>query len=73
MAINEAQGWKERTTVEDMDLAVRVSLSGWKFLYVGDIKVFILLYISTRKGYERIETFSLGGWLSFHILDPGRS
>ncbi|XP_020255481.1 glucomannan 4-beta-mannosyltransferase 9-like isoform X2 [Asparagus officinalis] len=38
-AINEAEGWKERTTVEDMDLAVRVSLNGWKFVYVGDVKV----------------------------------
>ncbi|XP_008806011.1 probable glucomannan 4-beta-mannosyltransferase 4 [Phoenix dactylifera] len=38
-AINEAGGWNDRTTVEDMDLAVRASLKGWKFLYAGDIKV----------------------------------
>ncbi|XP_023773087.1 glucomannan 4-beta-mannosyltransferase 9 [Lactuca sativa] len=38
-ALNEAGGWKDRTTVEDMDLAVRVSLKGWKFVYVGDLKV----------------------------------
>lgn len=38
-AIEEAGGWKDRTTVEDMDLAVRTGLKGWKFLYVGDIKV----------------------------------
>uniref|UniRef100_I1P800 glucomannan 4-beta-mannosyltransferase n=1 Tax=Oryza glaberrima TaxID=4538 RepID=I1P800_ORYGL len=31
-AINEAGGWKDRTTVEDMDLAVRASLKGWQFL-----------------------------------------
>lgn len=37
--IKEAGGWKDRTTVEDMDLAVRASLRGWDFLYVGDIKV----------------------------------
>ncbi|GJN08953.1 hypothetical protein PR202_ga26915 [Eleusine coracana subsp. coracana] len=36
-AINAAEGWKDRTTVEDMDLAVRASLHG--FLYVGDIRV----------------------------------
>ncbi|MED6206029.1 Glucomannan 4-beta-mannosyltransferase 2 [Stylosanthes scabra] len=36
-AINEAGGWKDRTTVEDMDLAVRASLRGWKFLYLGDL------------------------------------
>ncbi|AQL09381.1 putative mannan synthase 7 [Zea mays] len=37
-AIGEAGGWKDRTTVEDMDLAVRASLKGWQFLYVGDIR-----------------------------------
>lgn len=37
----EVEGWKERTTVEDMDLAVRASLAGWKFLYVGNVKVLI--------------------------------
>ncbi|XAR52287.1 Glucomannan 4-beta-mannosyltransferase [Bertholletia excelsa] len=38
-ALNEAGGWKDRTTVEDMDLAVRASLKGWKFVYVGDLEV----------------------------------
>lgn len=40
-ALNEAGGWKDRTTVEDMDLAVRASLKGWKFVYVGDLKVLL--------------------------------
>ena len=38
-AIEEAGGWKDRTTVEDMDLAVRAGLLGWKFVYLGDLKV----------------------------------
>ncbi|CAK9136856.1 unnamed protein product [Ilex paraguariensis] len=38
-AINEAGGWKDRTTVEDMDLAVRAGLKGWKFLYLADLQV----------------------------------
>ncbi|XP_059456289.1 glucomannan 4-beta-mannosyltransferase 9-like [Corylus avellana] len=38
-ALNEAGGWKDRTTVEDMDLAVRASLKGWKFVYIGDLQV----------------------------------
>ncbi|PIA43394.1 hypothetical protein AQUCO_01900047v1 [Aquilegia coerulea] len=38
-AINEVGGWKDRTTVEDMDLAVRASLRGWKFVYLGSLKV----------------------------------
>ncbi|CAA2972701.1 Hypothetical predicted protein, partial [Olea europaea subsp. europaea] len=38
-AIDDAGGWKDRTTVEDMDLAVRAGLKGWKFLFVGDLQV----------------------------------
>ncbi|KAK1409956.1 hypothetical protein QVD17_36487 [Tagetes erecta] len=38
-ALEEAGGWKDRTTVEDMDLAVRASLKGWKFLYIGSLMV----------------------------------
>ncbi|KAG9138969.1 hypothetical protein Leryth_007582 [Lithospermum erythrorhizon] len=38
-AVNDAGGWKDRTTVEDMDLAVRATLRGWKFVYVGDLEV----------------------------------
>ncbi|CAD5177573.1 unnamed protein product [Musa acuminata subsp. malaccensis] len=38
-AINEAGGWKDRTTVEDMDLAVRASLKGWKFIFLNDLGV----------------------------------
>ncbi|KAL3532038.1 hypothetical protein ACH5RR_005559 [Cinchona calisaya] len=38
-AIDEAGGWKDRTTVEDMDLAVRASLRGWKFVYLGSLMV----------------------------------
>ncbi|KAJ3679672.1 hypothetical protein LUZ60_017683 [Juncus effusus] len=38
-ALEEAGGWKDRTTVEDMDLAVRAHLVGWKFVYVGSVKV----------------------------------
>lgn len=38
-SIKEAGGWEDRTTVEDMDLAIRAGLKGWKFIYVGDVKV----------------------------------
>ncbi|CAA7388721.1 unnamed protein product [Spirodela intermedia] len=48
-AINEAGGWKDRTTVEDMDLAIRATLLGWKFIYLGDVKVPIP---STFKAYR---------------------
>jgi len=48
-ALNEAGGWKDRTTVEDMDLAVRATLSNWKFVYVGNIKVIISSFNLSRK------------------------
>ncbi|EPS65070.1 hypothetical protein M569_09709, partial [Genlisea aurea] len=38
-AIEDAGGWEDRTTVEDMDLAVRASLKGWKFLYLHSVQV----------------------------------
>ncbi|KAK4409038.1 Glucomannan 4-beta-mannosyltransferase 2 [Sesamum angolense] len=38
-AIDGAGGWNDRTTVEDMDLAVRAGLKGWKFVFLGDIEV----------------------------------
>lgn len=44
-ALNEAGGWKDRTTVEDMDLAVRASLRGWKFIFLGDLEAILLTLI----------------------------
>lgn len=40
-ALIESGGWNDQTTVEDMDLAVRATLRGWKFLYIDDLKVWI--------------------------------
>ncbi|XP_042476371.1 probable xyloglucan glycosyltransferase 6 [Macadamia integrifolia] len=37
-ALEECGGWMERTTVEDMDVAVRAHLCGWKFIYLNDVK-----------------------------------
>ncbi|KAJ4903666.1 putative mannan synthase 7 [Raphanus sativus] len=38
-ALNESGGWNDQTTVEDMDIAVRATLRGWKLLYIDDLKV----------------------------------
>lgn len=38
-ALEDCGGWLERTTVEDMDIAVRAHLCGWKFIYLNDVKV----------------------------------
>ncbi|KAK7310750.1 hypothetical protein RJT34_08455 [Clitoria ternatea] len=36
--LEEAGGWLERTTVEDMDIAVRAHLHGWKFIFLNDVE-----------------------------------
>lgn len=38
-ALEESGGWLERTTVEDMDVAVRAHLQGWKFIFLNDVEV----------------------------------
>lgn len=42
-ALEDSGGWLERTTVEDMDIAVRAHLNGWKFIYLNDVKVYLIL------------------------------
>lgn len=38
--MEQAGGWHhDRTTVEDMDLAVRAGLLGWKFVFLNDLMV----------------------------------
>ncbi|KAH7438748.1 hypothetical protein KP509_04G029800 [Ceratopteris richardii] len=37
-ALEDSGGWLERTTVEDMDIAVRAHLNGWKFIFLNDVK-----------------------------------
>ncbi|XP_052180215.1 probable xyloglucan glycosyltransferase 6 isoform X2 [Diospyros lotus] len=37
-ALEDCGGWLDRTTVEDMDVAVRAHLCGWKFIYLNDVK-----------------------------------
>jgi cellulose synthase/poly-beta-1,6-N-acetylglucosamine synthase-like glycosyltransferase len=38
-ALEDSGGWMERTTVEDMDIAVRAHLKGWRFLFLNDVEV----------------------------------
>ncbi|KAE9453341.1 hypothetical protein C3L33_14765, partial [Rhododendron williamsianum] len=37
-ALEDSGGWLERTTVEDMDIAVRAHLNGWKFIFLNDVR-----------------------------------
>jgi cellulose synthase/poly-beta-1,6-N-acetylglucosamine synthase-like glycosyltransferase len=42
-ALEDSGGWMERTTVEDMDIAVRAHLNGWKFVFLNDVEVSVYL------------------------------
>lgn len=47
-ALEEVGGWMERTTVEDMDIAVRAHLYGWKFIFLNDVEVCFLYCTSVN-------------------------
>ncbi|KVH87622.1 probable xyloglucan glycosyltransferase 12 [Cynara cardunculus var. scolymus] len=36
--LEDCGGWLERTTVEDMDIAVRAHLHGWKMIFLNDVE-----------------------------------
>lgn len=38
-ALEDSGGWLDRTTVEDMDIAVRAHLKGWKMIFLNDVQV----------------------------------
>ncbi|KAG8387552.1 hypothetical protein BUALT_Bualt02G0033200 [Buddleja alternifolia] len=63
-AINEAGGWKDRTTVEDMDLAVRDGLKGWKFVYLGNLHTRILNFF--RSFHLAVPWVLFENVMSFH-------
>ncbi|EFJ38196.1 cellulose synthase-like C2-1, glycosyltransferase family 2 protein [Selaginella moellendorffii] len=55
-ALEDSGGWLERTTVEDMDIAVRAHLRGWKFIFLNDVNVLCELpesYEAYRKQQHR--------------------
>ncbi|XP_057871252.2 probable xyloglucan glycosyltransferase 8 [Cryptomeria japonica] len=55
-ALEESGGWLERTTVEDMDIAVRAHLNGWKFIFLNDVECLCELpesYEAYRKQQHR--------------------
>ncbi|RWW04159.1 hypothetical protein GW17_00032634 [Ensete ventricosum] len=65
-ALEEAGGWMERTTVEDMDIAVRAHLKGWKFVFLNDVEIgfwkksnLILLFFLLRKLILPFYSFTL--------------
>lgn len=72
-ALEECGGWLERTTVEDMDIAVRAHLCGWKFIYLNDVKCLCELpesYEAYKKQQHRWHSgpMQLFRLCFFHIL-----
>ncbi|KAG6436450.1 hypothetical protein SASPL_101349 [Salvia splendens] len=66
-ALEDCGGWLDRTTVEDMYIAVRAHLCGWKFIYLNDVQCLCELpesYEAYKKqqyrSYEWIVTKKLG-------------
>eukprot|EP00850_Spirogloea_muscicola_P006866 SM000033S12387 [mRNA] locus=s33:668626:673512:+ [translate_table: standard] len=55
-ALEDSGGWLDRTTVEDMDVAVRAHLKGWKFIFLNDVEALCELpesYEAYRKQQHR--------------------
>lgn len=44
-ALEDSGGWLDRTTVEDMDIAVRAHLKGWKMIFLNDVQVRLQLQL----------------------------
>ncbi|XP_071683776.1 probable glucomannan 4-beta-mannosyltransferase 6 [Lolium perenne] len=64
-AIEESGGWDDRTTAEDMDLALRAALLGWEFVYVGAVKVKSELPSSLKAYRSQQHRWSCGPALLF--------
>ncbi|CAL9160624.1 unnamed protein product [Musa hybrid cultivar] len=52
-ALEDSGGWLERTTVEDMDIAVRAHLNGWKFIFLNDVKVVLCEVPESFEAYRK--------------------
>ncbi|KAF2548467.1 hypothetical protein F2Q70_00023365 [Brassica cretica] len=53
-ALEEYGGWLERTTAEDMDIAVRAYLHGWKFIFLNDVE--FQWYLRSRRNKSEFDT-----------------
>lgn len=67
-ALEESGGWLERTTVEDMDIAVRAHLKGWKFVFLNDVEVFPSLPFPSLSFFTFILCPFLTSWIPICLL-----
>ncbi|KAK7839554.1 putative xyloglucan glycosyltransferase 8 [Quercus suber] len=69
-ALGESGGWLEQTTVEDMDIAVRAYLNGWKFIFLDDVKVLCELPESYEADRKQQHHWHSGPMQLFHLCLP---
>ncbi|KAA8521431.1 hypothetical protein F0562_012116 [Nyssa sinensis] len=69
-ALEESGGWLERTTVEDMDIAVRAHLNGWKFIFLNDVKVLCEVPESYEAFRKQQHRWHSGPMLLFRLCLP---
>ncbi|KAI4379750.1 hypothetical protein MLD38_006004 [Melastoma candidum] len=69
-ALEESGGWLERTTVEDMDIAVRAHLNGWKFIFLNDVKALCELPESYEAYRKQQHRWHSGPMLLFRLCLP---
>lgn len=69
-ALEDSGGWLERTTVEDMDIAVRAHLHGWKFIFLNDVRVLCELPESYEAYKKQQHRWHSGPMQLFRICIP---
>ncbi|KAK9699432.1 hypothetical protein RND81_08G173100 [Saponaria officinalis] len=69
-ALEDSGGWLDRTTVEDMDIAVRAHLNGWKFVYVNDVRALCELPASYEAYKKQQHRWHSGPMQLFRVCLP---
>ncbi|GMH14175.1 hypothetical protein Nepgr_016016 [Nepenthes gracilis] len=69
-ALEDSGGWLERTTVEDMDIAVRAHINGWKFIFLNNVKVLCELPESYEAYRKQQHRWHSGPMLLFRLCLP---
>ncbi|KAH9607929.1 hypothetical protein KSS87_018771 [Heliosperma pusillum] len=69
-ALEDSGGWLDRTTVEDMDIAVRAHLNGWKFIYVDHVRALCELPASYEAYKKQQHRWHSGPMQLFRLCLP---
>ncbi|XP_076948322.1 putative xyloglucan glycosyltransferase 12 [Bidens hawaiensis] len=69
-ALEDSGGWLERTTVEDMDIAVRAYLHGWKMIFLNDVECQCELPVSYEAYRKQQHRWHSGPMKLFRLCLP---